>query len=531
MNEALTPRLETLIRPLVRADGPGLAAGVLSRGRPLLQLALGQADLKEKTPFTPATPTPIASISKSLTSLCALRLARRGLLEIDAPLGRYLPALPSVARRPTLRQLMTHTSGLRCHLDLELFGGYAEPRPDGFGLRTHSTLTTANAPPDAWRMYGNSGHHLLSLAIEQVTGRCFSSVLAEEVLTPLGLGATRLLAGAGKAAPGLAHAYAPDAAGWADVSGLRSELLGEGGLGSTLEDLLKWAEALRTDDPRIESSLWRALKRPAPAPDDAPGGYALGLTVQPWRGVELIGHGGSLIGVSAAMWVAPALGLSVAILANTAIDAEGLARALLAEAAEPGVLAPEPPFVPASEHRGLLGGVYADEVVVVGVDAVGETLGFALQGAPAAPLRRGPDGAPTYLGPVGPYRLRLSDDADAIVFEGGGESRRLIRRPPASNINEAASQLAGRYANEEIEATLEICFTGAGLSVRSRNRHGAADGQATPLAEDIWRVSTGAATYLLRPTADGVAVSTPRTRGLAFKRTSERPQAAQEQRT
>ena len=176
---------------------------------------------------------------------------------------------------------MTHQSGLRCHLDPQILDGLS-PRPDGFALSTITSFKSVNAPPGALQVYGNSGFHLIARAIEQVTGESFAAVMSDRLFSRLGMNASRVLPSAMQVSRGVASLYSPSpTGGWSNCSHLRHESLGEGGVGSTIDDMLAWAQALRESDPRINAALWDEVKSPAVLANGETSNYGLGLARDP----------------------------------------------------------------------------------------------------------------------------------------------------------------------------------------------------------------------------------------------------------
>lgn len=80
--------------------------------RTVLRRAWGYADWSSRKPFTPETPGYLFSLTKSFTARAVLLLAERGKLGLDDPLGKWLPDVPTAWKAPTLRELVTHTSGI-----------------------------------------------------------------------------------------------------------------------------------------------------------------------------------------------------------------------------------------------------------------------------------------------------------------------------------------------------------------------------------------------------------------------------------
>ena len=101
-----------------RSDTPGVVVGVAQHGNLLYRRGFGLASIEHGVINTPSTRMRIGSTSKHFTCLAALLLQEEGKLDIDASVRVYIPELPMLKGEPSLRQLMTHSSGYRCFLDL-----------------------------------------------------------------------------------------------------------------------------------------------------------------------------------------------------------------------------------------------------------------------------------------------------------------------------------------------------------------------------------------------------------------------------
>ena len=103
--------VESLVGEAV-VEAPGAAVAVLRRGEPPLVMCHGLANIEWASPVGTDTVFRLASLSKPFTALAALLLARDGVLDLDGPIGRYLPDFADRAG-VTIRRLLSHTSGLQ----------------------------------------------------------------------------------------------------------------------------------------------------------------------------------------------------------------------------------------------------------------------------------------------------------------------------------------------------------------------------------------------------------------------------------
>ena len=523
---ALLEKIDAIVAPHVKPGGPGLVVGLAWHGTVLARKAYGHAHVELGVAMTCETLFPIASISKHMTSLCALVLHEEGLLDIDAPIGKWVPELPEAARIPTLRQLMQHVSGLRCYVDAAGMDALA-PRPDGYGLETLKGITSVAAPPGAWQVYNNSGHMLTSLAIERAAGAPFEAVLDSRLFSRLGMANTRLVRTIKTLIPGAASLYLPASeTEWQNSSSFRSEILGDGGVYSALDDMLIWAEALRTEDPRIGAALWQQLKVPAVLADGSRSGYGLGLMLETKRGVDCIGHGGALAGLLTYMTTAAESGLDIVVMANQMVRSDAIAHAILAEVLGEAALLPEPAAAKAADHPDLIGPLFTSaDCIASFADAEG-TLALAMNGNPPAPLQVASDRTADFVmvTPIGPVLVSIIEHG--VRIRAGGECHDCARiTAPTPGMADLAGDAIGRYASAETGGALAISSGEDMFTVAARGRWGWSNYVARPVAPDLLSLADPAMPLMggayLRLVRTGEAVTsalleTGRTRHLHF---------------
>ncbi|MET0552470.1 MAG: serine hydrolase [Vicinamibacteria bacterium] len=258
---------ETMRRMLVRLHENGEFTGtilVARDGTPVYRDAIAapgddaRALLEE--------PADIASVAKGFTAMAVMMLAEQGKLRYDDPVGRHLTALADVVPAITLRHLLTHTSGIPDVGDLGI------DRP---GLSNRDVVEAVRAQhahferPGTRYRYTNAGYNLLAMVVEKASGRPFDDVLQASIFAPLGMSSTRPASG-------------PRAA---------DAVKGEGGLVSTLDDLLRWDQALATGKLVGAKTLEEAL-RPAPVAEGT-STYAFGWNVAPRDGDRFVWHTGN----------------------------------------------------------------------------------------------------------------------------------------------------------------------------------------------------------------------------------------------
>jgi len=318
-SQDIITQLDTLFARFNKSDEPGLVVAVAYQGKLLYRRGFGMASLEHGVSNTPATRLRIGSTSKHFTCLAALLMAEDGQLDIDAGIRTYLPELPLLAGDPTLRQLMTHTGGYRCYLDLTLLAQGVAMLPRGGALAAEVRQSDVNFRPGERMIYCNGGYHLLSLAIERVSEMPFENFLKERIFDVMGMVDTESISDDMRIRPRMATQHVPDGHG-GFMRGLFPawEVLGEGGIVSTVDDMLLWLAHLRSPKRLGSGTSWRQMLTKPRYSSGTEGVYALGLMRTPHRDVELLHHAGGVFGGACQMLTVVEHALDVIILTNGA---------------------------------------------------------------------------------------------------------------------------------------------------------------------------------------------------------------------
>ena len=310
---------------------PGCAVGVGRNGTTLLARGYGMADLEAGTPISAQTILESGSVAKQFTASAVLLLVGEGKIRLDDDVRKYIPELPVYGRTITIRHLLSHTSGLREWSNLVADQGY----PRGTRVTTQADLVdiivrqkALNYPVGDFYSYTNSGFALLPTIVERVSGMPFAQFSTERIFRPLGLADTRWRDDYTRIVPRRAQAYSRRADGW-HLEMPFENVHGPGGLLTTVNDWLKWNEALTShamgavsDSLLSQATLTSGRKIP----------YAMGMINGTYRGVTEWQHSGSTAGYSTFLARYPKQGVSVAVMCNAAGAAATLYARQMAEA-------------------------------------------------------------------------------------------------------------------------------------------------------------------------------------------------------
>lgn len=350
---------------------PGLAVTVLRDDEVVLQRGYGYADVTTRAPMSERSGVVIGSTTKALTCTAMLQLVEQGLVDLDAPIRRYLPwfrvADDEASERMTVRQAITHTAGLPpSAADNPFFLFSDDDADDALDRYVRSLAATPLLwPPGEGWLYANDGFVIAGRIVEVVSGLCYEEYIRRHVFAPLDL---------------VDSAFSPDERSGLDVAtphdydrdglpfpSFRAHNRASAPAGSQLimsaRDAGRWLRAMldggRIGETRLLSEQGYAeLVRPyaavAPAGrglNGADAWYALGWTVGTLDGVPVISHGGATITMGSQFMFAPEQRVAVAVVANsvadvTAIVGDGVLRLMLGHAPRRSFPRFDPAFQP-----------------------------------------------------------------------------------------------------------------------------------------------------------------------------------------
>src|SRR5918994_4789849 len=176
---------------------PGFAVAVVGPDGVLAAGGDGLADVADGTPASPRMVCPWFSMTKIVTATAAMRLADRGVLDLDEPIVRQVPSIgklqpAAAAGRVTARHLLSHSAGLRNPVPVRWIhpADRPGPDPDQFLDRLLTRHSKLRFEPGTRSSYTNIGALVLGAAMAKVTGKPFVDLAAEEILTPLRMTST-----------------------------------------------------------------------------------------------------------------------------------------------------------------------------------------------------------------------------------------------------------------------------------------------------------------------------------------------------
>src|SRR5688500_18318781 len=296
---------------------PGCAVGVDQNARTIFAKGYGSANIEYDVPITPTTPFVSGSVSKQFTAAAiALLVEEKRILPSD-DVRKYIPELVDYGKVITIDHLVHHTSGLRDWWELVGIAGLRYD--DTYTVQDVLDMTARqrglNFDPGERYLYSNTGYILLGIVVQRVTGKTLRDFAAERFFGPLGMTSSHFQDDHRRPVPGRAYAYSPAPGGGFTINVWNNDLVGQGGLMTTIVDLAKWDENFYTGTVGGPGFLRRQLER-GKLNSGTTLSYAYGIEVGEYRGLPMVEHTGSTGGYRSVITRFPGQHTSVAILCN-----------------------------------------------------------------------------------------------------------------------------------------------------------------------------------------------------------------------
>jgi CubicO group peptidase (beta-lactamase class C family) len=458
------------------AGTPGCAVGVATDGKVVLEKAYGMADLEHDVPNAPDTIFEAGSVSKQFTAAAVLLLAREGRLSLDDLARKYVPELPDYGKPLTIRHLLTHTSGLRDWGEVESMAGW----PRTSRVYTHANVLdivsrqrSLNFEPGSNWSYCNTGYNLAAVIVSRVAGTSFADFCRTRIFEPLGMTHTSWRDDFRRVVKGRAIAYSETNAVYRQNMPFEN-VHGNGGLLTTVGDLLKWNENAVTQKVGDAEFLRQELQ-PGKLNDGTSHGYALGLYIRTFMNVPEVGHSGSTAGYRAYLARFPKQHTSVAVLCNAAsADADRYAHEVAALYLGNVLVPPQANAAARAEDEAPRQSVLASRAGLYRSLLTGMPLGIlynesklTLEGA-SAPANILMAGSESHLESPDSGRKFDFDGRGLKVTGVNGLSERFERVERASPSAAELAEFTGAYASDEAEAELLVALSGDALVVKRR---------------------------------------------------------------
>lgn len=259
----LKQKLDSLFQTIFTPEAPGGSIFIQKGNAVLYSASFGMADLDRKIKYTEATVQNLGSISKTFVSYGILILCNEGKLSLDDNLLTYFPDFKNkeIAKKITIRHLLTHTSGLPDSREVEKDSVFYLTAKDAENWEPIKATEKLHFEPGSNYEYSNPAFNGLALIIEKVAKMKWQDFITQKIFIPSGMTESKITDGP-YPDTGVAHGYIKNASGvWEEYDYGECPTFpaaGNGGVWSSINDLRKYVYAIRhhqfTDEKTIRVS-------------------------------------------------------------------------------------------------------------------------------------------------------------------------------------------------------------------------------------------------------------------------------------
>lgn len=389
-------KLDEVFAPWNSKTQPGGVAGVYLNGKLVYGKGFGLANLEHSVPMSAESVLDIGSVSKHFTTTCILLLQEEGKLNLDDPVQKHISEFPTFDKTITLRHLIHHTSGLRDYFTLFALKGWNAL--DTLEMRRVLELVRRQKdlnfePGTSWN-YCNTGYLLLGEIVSRVSGEPLAVYAKKNVFEPLGMKNTLFHASNIELVKNRAQSYTKGGGTVYYALNSSLELIGDGGVLTTLDDMAKWdANFNKNKLGKADANLFAPMLISAKLASGADTKYGGGLFLDEYKGVKRISHGGDWLAFNAQYSRFPEHGISICTFGN---DGTQLGKSLNNKAADvllakfikdepkPGELRAAP--LELAKKQAIVGRWMIKGVAPMTIRLEGQALRLQVDGQPALPL-------------------------------------------------------------------------------------------------------------------------------------------------
>ncbi|MDO6447269.1 serine hydrolase domain-containing protein [Colwellia sp. 1_MG-2023] len=345
----LEKKVDELFSVIDDNNAPGCNVGVIHNGKFVYKKGHGLANLELGASLDGNNIHRIASVSKQFTAMSVLLLADEGKINLDDDIRKHLPELKDYGSKITINSMLGHTSGMA---DYDYISSYSEDEVEG-GLNLRNSMgnpfrlgnedylsiddfydvvkkvSLRHEPNKKWQ-YSNLAYFLLSMLVEEVSGESLRDYANKRIFQPLEMNDTFYSDDPTEIVKNRASGYKKNDKGGYQTDMTNLFWVGDGGLHTNLDDLLKWDQHFYNPSlGKNPQQLMVLLNTPNSNFSVSGGLYANGQVVTKVDGYDAYMHGGAWLGVQTFYLRIPKKNLSTIVLCNDANqDSASYAKAI-----------------------------------------------------------------------------------------------------------------------------------------------------------------------------------------------------------
>jgi CubicO group peptidase (beta-lactamase class C family) len=330
--QTTAPRLhdiDSLFRTFYKNDEPGASIVILQKGNPILKNSYGIADMKMRQKITSSTNFNVGSLTKQFTAMAILQLAEKKKISLDDRLSKFFPEMnKKTADAITVRDMLTHSSGLLEHYDLTDTKNMKHAHNTDV-LRAIKNVDSTYFTPATEFRYSNTAYCLLALIVEKVSGMAYSDYLKTNIFQPLGMRNSTVWNENEKILNKATGYQYDDTTKTFKPSDAEENIFfsteGDGGIYTSIDDYLKWLNALQNAKTVSKTNISLARSAHFPIDKEKKLSYGYGWFVDESSSPRIVFHTGSNGGFRAYTYTIPDEGYMIVIFSNrTGVELQNL---------------------------------------------------------------------------------------------------------------------------------------------------------------------------------------------------------------
>jgi CubicO group peptidase (beta-lactamase class C family) len=319
MPEEMKCAIDALIEKEHPDHIPGLSLLIGKKGEILHSRGYGFSNLEDGKMCQSDSKYLIASVTKQFACMALMMLKEEGLIDYDESVIRYFRDFPEWFEGITVRHLMTHTSGIPDYYSEAFIKRFGTGENDGAEISEVIEMIRGyelEFEPGSNHRYSNSGYVMMHRIIEMISGMSFEDFIQDRIFTPLEMSDSLIPTGP-KRIDKAAIGYKKTGKGQFEREIYNKTILGwaDGNIMSTVEDLLKWSQALETEDLVKKETMNEAFESYI-LTDGRKANYGFGHFLFDGRGVNEIWHTGGIEGYRTNFKRFPDEGMELIMLTN-----------------------------------------------------------------------------------------------------------------------------------------------------------------------------------------------------------------------
>jgi len=274
-----------------KTDSPGCGLGIIKDGELIYVKGYGMANLEYDIPNSASSVFRIGSTSKQFTAACIVRLIEQGKLSFDDKLSDLYPDFPAYAKQITISHLLNHTSGIRDYLTLSYLKGLGDDDfyQDKDIMKWLVNQEELNFAPGEEYTYSNSGYWLLGQIVNKVAGMNMADYAKKEIFEPLGMSSTHFHNDHTEIVKNRASGYVPNGEGAYQISMTTLDMIGDGGIFTSINDIKKWDDAYYNSTV-LSKEFWKMMTKQGVLNSGEQIDYASGLMISSFKGLKTVSH-------------------------------------------------------------------------------------------------------------------------------------------------------------------------------------------------------------------------------------------------